>query len=162
MDKQLDATNLNLHNNQNENVVPLDKFLLVTMEQLDEEIKNIAVHKSSGIHNLSSYVVKMCFKVLSVQILAIINDSLFQGYFLVEWRRATVVPIPKVNIPKEIGDFRLIALKPIFHCNANDLAWGVGVGQCPRRQNFALEIPTCWYILALPNAKKLRHPRRET
>ena len=63
MDKQFDATNLNLHKNQNENVVPLDKFLMVTMEQLDEEIKNIAVHKSSGIHNLSSYVVKMCFKV---------------------------------------------------------------------------------------------------
>ena len=41
-------------------------------------------------------------------------------------------------------------LKPIFHCNANYLASGVGVGQCPRRQNFALEIPTCWYILALP------------
>ena len=41
-------------------------------------------------------------------------------------------------------------LKPIFHCNANYLASGVGVGQCPRRQNFALEIPTCWYILLLP------------
>ena len=46
-----------------------------------------------------------------------------------------------------------ITLKPIFHQNAKYLASGVGVGQCPRRQNFALEIPTCWYILALPNAK---------
>ena len=45
------------------------------------------------------------------------------------------------------------SLKPIFHCDAKYLASGVGVGQCPRRQNFALEIPTCWYILALPNAK---------
>ena len=44
-------------------------------------------------------------------------------------------------------------VKPIFHCDAKYLASGVGVGQCPRRQNFALEIPTCWYILALPNAK---------
>ena len=43
--------------------------------------------------------------------------------------------------------------KPIFHCDAKYLASGVGVGQCTRRQNFALEIPTCWYILALPNAK---------
>ena len=43
--------------------------------------------------------------------------------------------------------------KPIFHCDAKYLASGVGVGQRPRRQNFALEIPTCWYILALPNAK---------
>ena len=43
--------------------------------------------------------------------------------------------------------------KPIFHCDAKYMASGVGVGQCPQRQNFALEIPTCWYILALPNAK---------
>ena len=44
-------------------------------------------------------------------------------------------------------------LKPIFHQNAKYLASGVGVGQCPRRQNFVLEMPTCCYILALPNAK---------
>ena len=48
---------------------------------------------------------------------------------------------------------QLCYLKPIFHCDTKYLASGVGVGQCPRRQNFALEIPTCWYILALPNAK---------
>ena len=46
-----------------------------------------------------------------------------------------------------------MGLKPIFHCNARNLASAVGVGQCPRRQNLALEIPTCWYILALPYAK---------
>ena len=46
-----------------------------------------------------------------------------------------------------------MSLKPIFHCDAKYLALGVGVGQCPRCQNFVLEIPTCWYILALPNAK---------
>ena len=46
-----------------------------------------------------------------------------------------------------------VTLKPIYHQNAKYLASGVGVGQCPRRQNFALEIPTCWYILALPKAK---------
>ena len=38
-----------------------------------------------------------------------------------------------------------IKLKPIFHCV------GVGVGQCPRRQNFALGIPTCWYFGANAN-----------
>ena len=46
---------------------------------------------------------------------------------------------------------------------------GVGVGQCPQRQNFVLEIPTCWYILALPNAKNCSNllksdanPRRQS
>ena len=38
-----------------------------------------------------------------------------------------------------------LPLKPIFHQNAKYLALGVGVGQCPRRQTFALGIPTCWY-----------------
>ena len=37
------------------------------------------------------------------------------------------------------------SVKPIFHCNAKYLASGVGIGQCPQRQNFGLEIPTCWY-----------------
>ena len=58
------------------------------------------------------------------------------------------------------------SLQPIFHCDAKYLASGVGVGQCPRRHNFALEIPTCWYILALPNAKICvtpdANPRRQS
>ena len=37
-------------------------------------------------------------------------------------------------------------LQPIFHQNAKYLASGAGVGQCPRRQTFALGIPTCWYL----------------
>ena len=45
----------------------------------------------------------------------------------------------------------LSILKPILLWDAKYLASGVGVGQCPRRQNFALEIPTCWYLGA--NAK---------
>ena len=44
-------------------------------------------------------------------------------------------------------------LKPIFHQNAKYLASGAGIGHCPQRQHFALGIPTCWYILALPNVK---------
>ena len=42
-------------------------------------------------------------------------------------------------------------LKPIFHCDTKFLALGVGVGQYPRCQNFALGIPTCWYLGANAN-----------
>ena len=56
---------------------------------------------------------KMCFNILNVQLLVIFNKSLFQGYFPLGWRKATVVPIPKVTIPKEIGDLRPIALTPL-------------------------------------------------
>ena len=57
-------------------------------------------------------------------------------------------------------------VKPIFHCDAKFLALGVGVGQYPRHQSFALGIPTCWYlgananplICVLPDAKPKRKP----
>ena len=52
-------------------------------------------------------------------------------------------------------------VKPIFHQNAKYLASGVGVGQCPRRQNFAL--PNAKYTnmlvyFALADANFLRYP----
>ena len=54
-------------------------------------------------------------------------------------------------------------LKPIFHQNAKYLASGVGVGQCTRRQNFAL--PNAKYTnmlvyFALGNAHFSRFTRR--
>ena len=54
-----------------------------------------------------------------------------------------------------------LGLKPIFHQNAKYLASGVGVGQCTRRQNFAL--PNAKYTnmlvsLALGDANFSRRP----
>ena len=86
---------------------------MLTVDSLNDEIKKIDIHKSSGIQNLSSYVIKKCFNILNVQLLVIMNKSLFQGYFPKGWRKATVVPIPKVPIPKEIGDLIPIALTPL-------------------------------------------------
>ena len=49
-------------------------------------------------------------------------------------------------------------LKLIFHCNANPFALGPRVGLDPKRENFVLGIPTCWYLKGqrkpcAPNAK---------
>ena len=57
--------------------------------------------------------------------------------------------------------------KPIFHCDAKPLTLGPGVGFDPQRHNFALGIPTCWYLktqkYALPSTSNLKfafHPTR--
>ena len=51
-------------------------------------------------------------------------------------------------------------LKPIFHCYAKPFALGPGVGLDPQRHNFALVIPTCWYLktlnFALPPTRTLK------
>ena len=41
------------------------------------------------------------------------NKSQFTGYFPLKWRKATIIPIPKVNISEDIGDLRPIALTPL-------------------------------------------------
>ena len=44
----------------------------------------------------------------------------------------------------------MFGFKPIiFHCNVKPLAVGHPVGVDPQRDNFALGIPTCWYLKSL-------------
>ena len=62
-------------------------------------------------------------------------NKLMSLMFLIVWRASQLRFGGEAN-----------TLKLIFHCDAKYLASGVGVGQCPRSQNYALE--TCWYILA--------------
>ena len=73
----------------------------------------ISIYKSSGITDMPTYILKMRFRILIKQLLVIINKSIFTGYFPLKWRRAIVVPIPKVNTPEEIGHLRPIALTPL-------------------------------------------------
>ena len=59
-----------------------------------------------------------------------------------------------------------VHLKPIFHCDAKPFALGPDVGLDPQRQNFASEIPTCWYLktlrFALPPTLKFALPTKPT
>ena len=54
------------------------------------------------------------------------------------------------------------SIKPIFHQNTKYLGSGAGVGQCPRRQNFTLGIPTCWYLKCENLRYPMPNPRRQT
>ena len=85
--------------NRKYNIEPFDKFEYITEDELIKEIKNISIYKSSGL-NISTYFLKICFEILTPQLLVIMNKSLFNGYFPIGWRKATMVPIPKVNIPE--------------------------------------------------------------
>ena len=55
-------------------ITPLSKLQMITLEQLDIEISNISVYKSSGITCLSSHVLKLCFEILNEKLLVIMNN----------------------------------------------------------------------------------------
>ena len=93
-------------------VEPLESFTNITEEELSKEINLINIYKSSGL-DIPSYFLKISFESIPQKLLVIMNKSLFTGYFPLKWRKATIIPIPKVNIPEEIGDLRPIALTPL-------------------------------------------------
>ena len=91
----------------------VNRFKSISKDDLLKEVKNIAIFKSSGLIDVPSYLLKMCFIILIEKLLVIMNKSLFIGYFPIKWRKAIIVPIPKIPIPLEIGDLRPIALTPL-------------------------------------------------
>ena len=113
LDKKIPPlTQIGSNTNKIYDIEPFDTFEYITEEALMQEIKNISVHKSSGL-DLPSYFLKICFELVSIRLLVIMNKSLYTDYFQKKRRRAILVPIPKINMPDEIGDLRPIALTPL-------------------------------------------------
>lgn len=79
---------------------------------LDELSKNLNFTNSSAVgpDDISSRMIKICFPVCKFHILHIFNYSIKIKIFPTEWKNAYIRPIPKVANPKELKDFRPIAL----------------------------------------------------
>ena len=84
-----------------------------SIEELVKEINNIETYKSSGIHNISSRILKDVWSTCPVLLLDIINKSIETGIFPDDWKHGTVIPIPKVANPQSVNDLRPITLLPI-------------------------------------------------
>ena len=77
------------------------RFLLrfVPLSIIEKYIKEINICKSSGIRDISSLLVKDAFKVLSVELTHIINESIRTSTFPDAWAVGTITPIPKEGDP---------------------------------------------------------------
>ena len=83
------------------------------MEELKKEIDNIEIYKSSGLHNISSRILKDIWSISPLILLDIINKSLKTGIFPEDWKHGTVIPIPKVANPQSVNELRPITLLPL-------------------------------------------------
>ena len=104
----------NEHNlpDENQNIY---LFLLqeIEMGQLMSLLKQIKTYKSSGIDNISSLVLTDALLILNEQLLFIINMLIRSNKLPDAWEKGTVIPLPKVNNPKQVGDLRPITLLSI-------------------------------------------------
>ena len=87
--------------------------LIVSLEETHKLVKSINTSKSSGIHGISSKVLRDALLETTPQLHDIFNKSLGNGIFPNQWATSMVVPIPKVGKLNEIGNWRPISLLPI-------------------------------------------------
>ena len=76
-------------------------------------VKGINVSKSSGLQDISSYVIKEVFSILTRQIAHLMNLSLSSSIFPRAWKRAQVIPIPKSGNLTQVQNYRPISLLPL-------------------------------------------------
>ena len=85
---------------------------LFTLNEVLLEINKINIYKSLGIDNISSRVLKDIWQI-SPELLLDILKAMRQGIFPKAWKHGTVIPIPKVPNPQQVGDLRPITLLPL-------------------------------------------------
>ena len=76
-------------------------------------IKDINTSKSSGIEDVSSFVLKEAFKILIPEITYMFNLSIRSSIFPTVWKQALVIPIPKTGNLTMVKNYRPISLLPL-------------------------------------------------
>ena len=76
-------------------------------------VQGINISKSSGLENISSFIVKEAFKILITKVTYMYNLSISASKFPTVWKQALVVPIPKVGNSTMVKNYRPISLLPL-------------------------------------------------
>ena len=84
-----------------------------TEAEVYKALKEINVSKSSGMDNISSFVIKETFLTLLTQITHLYNLSAKCSVFPQAWKDALVIPIPKTGDLSNVKNFRPISLLPL-------------------------------------------------
>ena len=76
-------------------------------------VKDINIAKSSGLGNISSFIVKEAFKILIPEVTYMYNLSIQTAVFPAAWKQALVIPIPKSGNLSMVQNYRPISLLPL-------------------------------------------------
>ena len=91
---------------------PIFELKHPTLQELNVNIKEI-LFKFSGTPMIATRIWKLLFLARPDLLLSIVRTSIDMSTFPTEWKRATVIPIPKVSKPMGPEDLRPISLLPL-------------------------------------------------
>lgn len=89
------------------------RFRRILDVEIEHIIKNIEIHKSSGIPRLPSYLIKLSFRNMVQQLTYLMNMVVSKNDIPVQWKQATVTPVFKAGCPGTAGHYRPISTLPI-------------------------------------------------
>jgi hypothetical protein len=86
----------------------------VTESEVEKVTMNVKNKLLAGIDEITDYVVKQCIKLLKIPLTNIYNAFLVSGVFPDKLNIAKVVPVYKKGYPRDVRNYRPIALLPVF------------------------------------------------
>ena len=84
----------------------------ITTNELESLLKKVKVDKSSAIPDIKTQVLVHAFSHQIERVVRMYNGSLTQCTFPHKWKKAIIVPLPKIANPKTVTDMRPISLLP--------------------------------------------------
>ena len=95
--------------------IPQQNFNLkcVTADQVIEIIEKINTKKSSSVKNLSSKLLKEAFLVIPNIITFLLNKIIITNVIPDNWKKASIIPLKKINNCTSPSDLRPISLLPL-------------------------------------------------
>ena len=88
--------------------------IVFNVEDVIKLVKDIDVHKSSGVEYMPSFILKDVFEVISLQLTHLFNKSMTLGLFPESWAVAVVTPIPKTGNIHLATNWRPISIIPLI------------------------------------------------
>lgn len=82
--------------------------------EVESVIKKLHNHKSSGVPNISSYLLKQCLKATLNQVVFLINMSIETMQIPTLWKCATITTVHKAGSPRIPDNYRPISVLPIM------------------------------------------------
>ena len=148
-------------NNLSQTIESIFKFSEISTLEIISEIRNLKASKSTGIDNIPAKVLKLSADIIGPSIAKIFNISLKSGFFVHEWKMASVLPIYKTDDKRKCENYRPISILPIIskifersvfnqvysYLNDNWLLSKYQAGFRPKNSTMAALIQMCdeWY-----------------
>src|SRR5207244_11927203 len=69
---------------------------------------------ASGLDGVPRWLLRLGAPVFAKLLAALFNLSIRTSYVPVQWKTSSITPIPKINVPLKLSDYRLISITSVL------------------------------------------------